>query len=113
MLFAFVCTFVLYFHFSKPISNYIVGTYATNDGKTPDAEYLVFEKDGAYTHYKQFVILDEGVYAQSSASKRTYVLTADSGKERNAVLKGVVLTLDDIEFRKISDVPTFINLPDK
>lgn len=98
------------------------GTYCTGDEPFTDNLYLVLQKNGQYTIYKQFEVLEKGSFEElpSDSGTRgvTYKLISEAGlSERNLVYEkesGTVVILgyqdEDIVFRQISKDALFINV---
>lgn len=94
----------------------ITGTYIAGAEVSPDCNYLVLQADGSYVLYKQFELLEEGCYMPEAAN--IYALTAQDGAARSVIYEDgadtlYVTGLDNsiVVFSKISQMPTFINLP--
>lgn len=95
----------------------IVGTYLSNDNpwEWEIAEYLVFEREGAYTRYRQFEILEEGTYEEAAAGVYSLHPDGSAAVTAQAVFTDDVVYAFDTEgmvipFPRMSDIPTFINL---
>ncbi len=101
----------------KAAKTYVLpGTYATSPGAPGGGEYLVFDSDGQFWHYRQFEMLDRGTYAAADREKQIYELNGEAGRDYSVVCtaEGVYFFRPDENqvgyFEKMSDVPTFINV---
>lgn len=101
-------------HFA-PASFY--GTYCTGEQVSSEDLYIVLQKDGSYTLYRQFELLAEGTYQVDRTTDGVSILSLASGGASStglAIHGDSVLLLDDSGdsnvFQKISDTPLFINL---
>ncbi|MDC7291239.1 hypothetical protein NXH76_25975 [Blautia schinkii] len=98
----------------------VVGTYNNDysDAPIPGTEYLVFEseRDGVknYVHYIQGQLLGKGEY--NDESEEIVSLKSDSGENSGWIIKrlGEVYWIhadgDVVPFKKIADLPTYINV---
>ena len=91
-----------------------LGTYASGITLQPQAEYLVFLRDGVYCRYRQFEMLDTGTF--ELREDNIYALRSTESGECWEVLwrgdtiyrttpEGIVLP-----YIQISKTPTFINV---
>lgn len=99
----------------KPSETSIIGTFATGNGPTADAHYIVFERDGVCAHYVQFGDVEYGTYALED-----HAVSMDfSDYAACAVYNGDTLYVfvadanQVIPFGKLSHTPTYINVADR
>lgn len=87
------------------VSDSIVGSYKTSDF---EGIYYVFEEDGNYCKYKQYEIIEQGMYDTDDSSK----IRLDSGNVLELDQKTLHENVDgqDVVYEKFSDTPTFINV---
>ncbi len=91
----------------------IVGTYCTGNGMVETDEYLVFERNGAYSRYRQFQMLERGGYTARGES--VYILTSADGTNTIQILykDKAVYQFEELRitiFKQLSDTPTYINV---
>lgn len=98
---------------NKHHANNIVGTYCTGDEKN-DGEYLAFQNDETYIHYKQFNVLSKGTYIKEE--NNIYTLKTDEQLNEYQIVfsDGVVYCCGSNSiikvYKKISDTPVLINI---
>lgn len=109
--------FILYIYILHTnAANGIVGTYCSGTGISGNEQYIVFLREGSYTVYKQFEVLEEGKYESKDAS--IYILySEEDALARSVIYNGAnIIYMFDmkkqvVQFDRISWDPIFINLP--
>lgn len=92
-----------------------VGTYCTGDGRSPQDQYLVFQRDNFYTLYRQFEVLDVGTYTTEDSGVLSLQPEEDGGKRFAVFSDWDTVCLVDSEneilvFYKLTSHPTYINV---
>lgn len=88
------------------------GTFCAGEQVSPDSRYLTLQSDGSYLLYRQFARLEEGSWevAQEEDSLLITLQAADGTVKQAVLARSEILRLDEEEFRRISDTPTYINV---
>ena len=113
-----VLSAVLYYNrLTYPNDALPVGTWGTAythfaDDLTKYGEYIVLDRDGRYYRYRQFEPLEQGLW---EAWDPSIIRVTVGGKHRDVVIKRSILYASNEEgvleeFRRLSDVPSFINV---
>ena len=113
-----VLSAVLYYNrLAYPHDALPVGTWGTAythfaDDLTKYGEYIVLDRDGRYYRYRQFEPLEQGLW---EAWDPSIIRVTVGDKHRDVVIKRSILYASNEEgvleeFRRLSDVPSFINV---
>lgn len=91
----------------------VVGTFTTD--VMGEGLYFTFESDGYFYHFRQFELVEKGTYEVDGE----VITLKGSGTDKYIIYVNNMLYYFDIEknnvssYIRLSNIPTFINLPDR
>ncbi|RPF42081.1 hypothetical protein EDD70_2824 [Hydrogenoanaerobacterium saccharovorans] len=112
-----ICINIIIYSYAlhKSSASSIIGTYCTGTGISENDKYIVFSRDGSYTCYKQYKVLEVGKYETTDSTIYT-LFSQENALERAVVYNGsnTVYVFDTekhvASYDRISSLPTFINV---